>query len=340
MRANGCAGAPIARLAGEEALIPGVLAGTCVARPRRMDSEAFLTPPRSPRAPRLTLRALVGLLVVGCGGSPASTPDAGSGPALDCIGLFGCLDACPVETTPCDDDCLARATPLAVSQATALAVCADGAACGGDETCLTTNCPDEILACAGTPPMDGGAMPMADGGLPDAPPGAFPARIEGTTRDRTDAVGMITESVGTAAFVLDEDTGDLLGFPIDTYAFYRLESLTYTVTVSGAAGPCTFSANETVVTSSLSPSENQLVIERATGADGLHEYALSTAYTVDRTGALSEVCPPPGGTAYPEFHAEHYVSTGGSPGPRTDVSTFVGEYPRGPRVSSWDLHAL
>lgn len=277
------------------------------------------------------------VLVLGCGSTPGM-PDTGPAPDLDCLGLLNCLSACPTETTPCDEACIARGTPDGVAQATALAVCADGAACGGDEACISTNCGPELLACADAPPLDGGVIARPDAPGLDAPSTGFPARITGTTRDRTDAGGMITESVGTAVFVLDEVTGDLLGLPADTYAFYRLDSLTYGVTVSGTAGPCTFSASEMVLPTSLNPSENQLVIERATGADGLHDYALATAYTVPRPGALTTTCSP-GGTSSADLNVEHYVSSGPTPGPRTDLVTFVGDYPRGPRVSSWDLRA-
>lgn len=282
---------------------------------------------------------LVVILLAACGPSAPRT-DAGTDagpPPLDCLGLIECLTACGADDTPCDDACVARATPEGIREATELAVCLDGSGCA-DDACFAETCAAELLACDPEPMIHEDAGVPEDAPRADAPSDVLPVRIEGTTRDRNDAVGIVTESVGEVVFVRDDAAGEANGYPIDIVAFYRLESLSYTVTVSGEQAGCTTTANESYAPPYNDPFENFILIERAPAGDGLHPYGLATAAHVERPDAIATVCPglP---TGYSDLSVDHYVSHGIDQ-PHSDLRTFVGSYPRGPRVSSWDLHAV
>ncbi len=86
-------------------------------------------------------------------------PTRDGGGTLDCIAIFDCAGGCADGDDPCVNACLNRGTAESVAQATALAECANEAGCT-DEACLASSCSDEVLACAGSTP--------ADGGVPDA----------------------------------------------------------------------------------------------------------------------------------------------------------------------------
>ncbi len=286
-----------------------------------------------------TSSLLFAVLLAACGPS-APHPDAGrdaGAPPLDCLGLIECLGGCGADDTPCDDACVARATPDAIREATELAVCLDGSGCA-DDACFAETCRAEILACDPEPMIheDAGVPPDAPG--TDAPSLALPVRIEGTTRDQMDAGGIITESVGEVVFVRDDAAGEANGYPIDVVAFYRVESLAYTVTVSGGHAGCTTTASESHTPSVNDPFENYLLIERTPAAGGLHPYGLATAAHDTRPDAIATACPGVG-TGYSDLSVDHYVSHG-TEQPHSDLRTFVGSYPRGGRVSSWDLRAV
>ncbi|UJR86854.1 hypothetical protein [Sandaracinus amylolyticus] len=259
-------------------------------------------------------------------------PDASSGGALDCAGLLGCAAECADE--PCTDGCVARATPDAITRVSALIDCVEREGCGEDDACIESRCGAEVASCLGGEDLDGGVIvvPHDGGGDP------LPSRIEGTSRDFTEAPGLTLDSNATVVFVRDDAAGAAAGFPTASVAFYRVERIDYRATATSSGGICTTTADETESFVAPDPFENNLMIERTPGADGLHHYELSTALSVHHPNGMISVCPPPAGTSTGIFNAEHNLSNG-TTAPRTDGRTFVGSATLSPRVWSWDLRA-
>lgn len=260
-----------------------------------------------------------------CSGG-GGTPDSGT--PLDCPGVLQCIADCPTSTTTtCEDACVARGTAAAVSQVNALASCAEAHSCGDSGACLQMNCGPELAACNGGGGGDGGA----DG---------FPARYTGTVTDEIkNFSGSVTLlSTGTATFVRD-DAAD--PNPGQGWAFYRLETITYTATASGqdAAG-CTWSANETVTFNN--PGGGNMVSIQKTPAGGPWTYNLVTTLTESRPNALTITCPPPVPPRVTDFSAGHNAAAS-IPLPTTTSLTHlqasVPAYMQPGRTWSWDLTA-
>lgn len=279
---------------------------------------------------------LIASLLVACGSRP-SDPDAGrdASRSLDCLALIDCLSACGDDEV-CNDACIAQASPEALAEAGALVTCFEASGCT-DDPCLVEVCNAELVACDAEPMIhEDAGVPDAPGG--DAPSDVLPVRIAGTTRDRTDALGAIYDSVGDIVFVRDDAAGEAAGYPIHVVAFYRVESLSYTITVSGSAAGCSYSADESFVPTENDPFENYLLIERAPASDRLHPYGLATAAAQNTPDAVSITCPGVG-TSHSDLSTGHYVAHGIDE-PHSDLRTFVGDYTRGGRVSSWDLRTI
>ncbi|AKF09696.1 hypothetical protein [Sandaracinus amylolyticus] len=260
-------------------------------------------------------------------------PDASIGGSLDCAGLLGCAAECADE--PCADGCVARATPDAITRVSALIDCVEREGCGEDDACIEARCGSEVASCLGGEQPDGGVIVAPHDGGGDA----LPSRIEGTTRDFTESSGLTLDSNATVVFVRDDAAGEAAGFPIASVAFYRVERIEYRATATGTpGGVCSLSADETESFVAPDPFENNLMIERTPGADGLYHYELSTSLSVHHPNGMVTVCPPPAGTSTGIFNAEHNVSSGTSM-PRGDARTFVGSTTLSARMWSWDLRA-
>lgn len=278
------------------------------------------------------LATLLVAFVVGCddegdGGRGGRDSGAQTTP-LDCPELLACADAC--TTDPCTNACLDAASRAAVTQVTALVDCVADHGCGEDEACIASSCGPELAACGVDATPDGGTPPPGD---------SFPNRITGTTRDHTPNFGTADlDSNATLTFVRDDAAGSAAGYPIQTVAFYRLESITYTATYLDTSY-CTSTAEETESFTSADPSENNLVIQRSAESDGRHYYQFATTLSVPHPNGMTVVCPEPIGTSTGHFNAEHNV-TSGTEDQYTDLTTFVGDaVVGGARNFSWDLRA-
>lgn len=264
---------------------------------------------------------VVALSAAACGG--------GGGTSLDCTGLFQYAAAC--STSDCEADCRARAGATANAQADAIVNCDTAQNCQGDADCLRLKCSAEVTACFGAP--DGG---VGGGGGTGGGSGAFPSRFVGTLSDLTDSPGTIgrLESTGQATFVRD-DNADPRG-QSGMFAFYKLETITYTATASGTVGTCTLSANETV-TFTNPPAFENLVAIRVQPNGGAYEYDVSVTLTKPFPNGLTMTCNP-GGTSTTQFNAE-INTTAWSPSPTTtNPSSLVGSASGGPgRTWSWNL---
>lgn len=275
-------------------------------------------------------------LALGCRDESPRDEDAGGG-RLSCTATLACAEAC--TTDPCVEDCLERASASATQQIQALVTCSESAGCEDDDACLQLNCPTQLAACiavSGGP--DGGAWDddggLGDGGTSDG----LPNRFVGTTRDHNpDFGGFDLDSNAEVVFVRD-DAAAPAWHPTETYAFYRLESITYTATWTGSAGGCVYQASETETEATAMPEtwENSLSIARTPGAGGQRRYDFSTAMSVPHPDALTITCGAVVTTQ--DFNAEHNFSTATS-APTTDGTSLIGTATTSPRQWSWNLHA-
>lgn len=153
----------------------------------------------------LSLRCEPELLA--CAGVPArdgGVRDGGvcdGGAALDCPGVFECVDACGEGDDACADACVVRGASQARPVVDDVLACAGRYGCE-DESCLAERCAQEILACAGAQALDGG--PADAGVAPDARAGCESAGTPELT-------GPIT---GLAASYAPGDPIDI-GVPVD-----------------------------------------------------------------------------------------------------------------------------
>ena len=258
----------------------------------------------------------------------------GDASASSCPEVLACVGAC--ATDACVDACLASATPDAATQITALVSCNVAAGCGDDDGCIEANCAEALAACQGVVLGDGGVV-LTDAGQ-DAST-TMPSRIVGTSRDHITFPGstFTVDSNATLTFVRDDAAGVAAGVP-DTFAFYRLQNVTYRAVAGGVNGICEMSADFTETFTNPPAFENHIMVERAAGTDGLYAYAVTTTLTVNHPMGMMVTCPPPIPSTPGEFNAEHNLTTGTST-PRSDGMTFVGTTMIGTRTFSWDLHA-
>ncbi|GMU62800.1 MAG: hypothetical protein AMXMBFR34_45630 [Myxococcaceae bacterium] len=265
-----------------------------------------------------------------CGGGGSNDAGTGGGTGggsgqLDCAGLLSCAAAC--TTAQCETDCRTRASTTANTQADAIVACDATHNCQADNTCLNTNCGAQITACLG--PRDGGT---GGGGGSDG----FPARFVGTLTDLTDMPGTLgrLESTGQATFVRD-DQADPRG-QSGMFAFYKLETVTYTATASGNVGTCTQQAMETVTVANPPAFENLVAISIQAGGSG-HQYDVSTSLTRPFPNGITFTCPG-AGTSTAHFNAELNVSSGTSMQFTTNTSSLVGSASvTAGRTWSWNL---
>ncbi|MEW5740199.1 MAG: hypothetical protein AB1938_14805, partial [Myxococcota bacterium] len=166
--------------------------------------------------------------------------------------------------------------------------------------------------------------------------GNFPSRFVGTLTDLTDMPGTFgrMESTGMATFVRD-DQADPRG-QSGMFAFYKLQTVTYTATASGNVGMCTQSASETV-TFTNPPAFENLVTIRIQATGGAHEYDVSTTLSKPFPNGLTLTCNP-GGTTTSSFNAELNVATGSTTPTTTNVYSLVGSFSGAPgHTWSWNL---
>ncbi len=264
-------------------------------------------------------------LLLGCppGGTSGSAPDAGAS-QLGCKEVLQCSAACSAaDDGGCTDGCVARATPSAKSQLSAIVQCDQTNGCNSDQTCLESACAAELAACVSFVP------PSGDGGGVDD----FPKKYVGTVTDNLNLGGMLVDSTGNAVFVRD-DQADPRG-QSGMFAFYRLESITYVSKASGSTGPCSYSANETVTFTNPSPFQNLVAIKKQPNGQGAYEYDITTTLSQKRAQALTTTCTP-GGTSTSDFNAENNVAAG-VPAPTTTDKLVLKAKAQGSTRWSWDL---
>ncbi len=268
------------------------------------------------------------VLLLGCPPGSSGTPDAGPS-QLGCKEVLDCSAACSAsDDGGCTDACVARATPSAKDQLTALVQCDQTNGCNSDESCLQSKCATEIAACVSLVPGDGGT----EGGGGDD----FPKKYVGKVTDSSNLGGMQLDSTGDAVFVRD-DQADPRG-QSGTFAFYRLESITYVAKASGSTGPCTYSANETVTFTNPPAFENLVAIKKTPNGQGAYEYDITTTLSQKRPGAMTTTCNP-GGTSQSDFNAENNVAAG-VPAPTTNDKRILKANAQGTTRWSWDLKGV
>lgn len=265
------------------------------------------------------------LFLLGCPpGSSGNVADAGPS-QLGCKEVLECSAACsPSDDGGCTDGCVARATASAKDQLTALVQCDQTNACDSNESCLQSKCATELVACV--------SLAKPDGGGGDD----FPKKYVGKVTDSSNLGGMQLDSTGDAVFVRD-DQADPRG-QSGTFAFYRLESITYVAKASGSTGPCTYSANETVTFTNPPAFENLVAIKKQPNAQGAYEYDITTTLSQKRPGAMTTTCNP-GGTSQSDFNAENNVAAG-VPAPTTNDKLVLKATAQGSTRWSWDLKGV
>jgi hypothetical protein len=100
------------------------------------------------------------LLFSACGDDDRPAGDAGASldggaTELDCPQVFDCVSVCADGDDPCVEACIGRGSAAALVLANAVLECADRNGCT-DEDCLAASCGPELVACAGSSPVDGG----------------------------------------------------------------------------------------------------------------------------------------------------------------------------------------
>ncbi len=245
----------------------------------------------------------------------SKSSDASGSATLDCPGLLSCAGDC--DTDACIQKCIDDTTDDGLAKTIALAQCIQENGCGAaDETCVDDKCGDELAACAGTSSGAGGA-----GGAPSGGDGTFPARVSGTTLDSTVVDGEGYQSSANVVFVRDDAAGTDAGYPTQTVAFYRVESIDYHVE---SLGSCTDSADRSAT--DPDPFESNLLIELQATSSGEYKYGLAIGLEDGRTATCNN-------------SISHYVTTDNTNQPLTDLKTFKGSWTVGPRERSWDLQA-